>query len=155
MEKVLVLTAGLSGAGKSTVIKTTEYKNLPVVDADLEKIGMVGYDPKNITLEIHNASKVLARQKQLFHLSQGNSFIVDGTGTNVEKYIQFINEAKELGYKIVLLYVKVSTQTAIKRNSERARTVPVEVILQKSSLINQSVDMIATLSDQFITINND
>tara|TARA_R110002126_G_scaffold93089_2_gene220732 strand:+ start:8473 stop:8958 length:486 start_codon:yes stop_codon:yes gene_type:complete len=151
----LIITAGLPGAGKSTTISKSQFASLPVVDPDTEKEGMKGYDPKNITLEIHQESKIIARKKHLSHLSKGDSFIVDGTGTNVDKYIQFINEAKELGYKVVLFYVEVSTKTSIERNAKRSRSVPVEVILEKSSIIGQSTKMIGSICDEFITVNND
>jgi len=151
----LILTAGLPGAGKSTSLKNSDFAGLPVVDPDVEKEGMKGYDPKNISLEIHEESKRIARRKHLSFLANGESFILDGTGTNVEKYIQYINEAKELGYEVVLFYVEVSTKTSIERNAKRSRTVPVEVILEKSSIIGQSTKMIGSICDKFITVNND
>ena len=61
---------------------------------------MPNYNPKNISLEIHNESKKIARRKHLSKLGNNESFIVDGTGTNVEKYIQYVSEAKELGYNL-------------------------------------------------------
>jgi predicted kinase len=155
MKPTLIITAGLPGAGKSTTISKSEFASLPVVDPDKEKEGMKGYDPKNISLEIHKESKRIARRKHLSFLANGESFIVDGTGTNVEKYIQYINEAKELGYEVILFYVEVSTKTSIERNAKRSRTVPVEIILEKSSIIGQSTKMIGSICDKFITVNND
>ena len=79
----------------------------------------------------------------------------DGTGTNVEKYLQWINEARELGYTIVLFYVKVAASTSLKRNARRDRKVPEEVIVEKAGIINQSTELIGSVCDKFVVLKND
>lgn len=153
MKPTLIITAGLPGAGKSTYVKNAGYK-LPVVDPDEVKKSHQDYDPKN-PQAIHDWSKKIARQQHLQHLANDESFIVDGTGTNVEKYVQYINEAKELGYNVELHYVKVSVTTSIDRNSKRSRTVPVSIILEKAGVIDQTTKIIGQLCDKFITFEND
>ena len=152
--KQLILTAGLPGAGKSTVLSKSEYSHLPVVDPDEVKKTLPGYDPLNPQL-VHDESKLIARENHLMLLSKGESFVVDGTGTNVEKYLQWINEARELGYTIVLFYVKVAASTSLERNARRDRKVPEEVIVEKAGIINQSTELIGSVCDKFIVLKND
>ena len=152
--KQIILTAGLPGSGKTTTLKKSEYKDFPIVDPDEVKKTLPGYDPKNPHL-VHTESLKRARETHLMFLAMGSSFVVDGTGTNVEKYIRWINEAKELDYEVVLLYIKVKVATSLKRNSLRKRQVPVSVIREKAGIINQSTELLGLLCDKFITVEND
>lgn len=152
--KKLIFTAGLPGAGKSTVIKKSEYANLPCVDPDAIKESFEGYDPKHPEV-FHEASKKLARQKQLRFLSDDVSFIMDGTGTNVEKYLTWFQEARELGYQIEVIYVKVSVATSIKRNANRERVVPTQIIMEKATVIETAMDLLGSVADKYTVINND
>lgn len=153
LDKVLVFTAGLPGAGKSTVIKKGEFKNLPIVDPDEIKKENPLYDVNNPSTT-HEWSKMQARKRQLGYLSNEESFIMDGTGTNVEKYLRWFNEAREMGYKVVVLYVKVSVSTSIKRNAQRERTVPMDVILNKADVIDQSMNILGQVADEFLIVEN-
>ena len=150
----LYLTAGLPAAGKSTYLKQAGLQGVPTVDPDAIKETHPDYDPKAPEL-LHEWSKKLARQKHLRHLADNESFIVDGTGTNVEKYAQYINEAKELGYCIELHYIEVGVATSIDRNARRERSVPNAVILDKAGVIDQTTKIIGQLCDKFVTFKND
>lgn len=152
--KQIILTAGLPGSGKTTTLKKSEYKDFPVVDPDEVKKTLPGYDPKNPHL-VHTESLKRAREAHLMFLAMGTSFVVDGTGTNVEKYIGWINEAKELDYEVVLLYIKVKVATSLERNAQRERQVKVSVIREKALVINQSTKLLGSLCDKFIVVEND
>lgn len=149
----MILTAGLPGAGKSTYLREAGI-DLPTVDPDEVKKSHPEYDPKD-PAPLHEWSKKVARQQHLRFLSENISFVVDGTGTNVEKYVGYINEAKELGYEVELHYVKVSVQTSLERNAARERNVPNEVIMAKAGVIDQTTKVVGTVCDKFITIQND
>lgn len=153
--KTIIFTAGLPGSGKSTTILNSRFSNLPVVDCDTFKVTHPSYDPKNITLKLHDWSTRKARELHFELLSKGESFIVDGTGTNVEKYLRWFQEAKELGFKIVILYCKVRTATAIQRNFKRERSVPVSLIIKKAGIINQCMDLLGSIADEYITVQTD
>jgi predicted kinase len=152
-QPTLILTAGLPGAGKSTYLKTSGI-NLPVVDPDEEKKSHPDYDPKQPFL-IHDWSKRKARQKHVEYLAAGVDFIVDGTGTNARKYAQYIREARELGYRVELHYVRVSVETSLMRNAKRERNVPVSVIMEKAAVIEETTAMIGSVCDEFVIVDND
>jgi len=149
----LILTAGLPGAGKSTYLRNAGIE-LPKVDPDEAKKLHPDYDPKN-PQAVHNWSKKVARRFHLSLLSKNVDFVVDGTGTNVEKYARYIKEAQELGYKVELHYVRVKLETSIKRNANRARVVPMSVILEKADVIEQTTSIIAKMCDDFVVVEND
>lgn len=149
----LILTAGLTGAGKSTYLKNQQI-NLPVANSDAFLESHPDYNPKQPEL-LHEWAKV-ENQKLIYkYLSEGIDFVIDGTGTNVERYAKYINDAKELGYEVECHYVKVSLATAINRNAKRERTVPVSVIYEKAGIIDMTVEVIGSMCDKFITFNND
>ena len=150
----LILTAGLTGAGKSTVLKKMGLNSWNIANSDAFIEAHPEYDPKKPEL-LHEWAKQ-ENQKQIYKfLSEGVDFIIDGTGTNVERYAKYISDAKELGYTVELIYVKVKLQTAIERNAKRERTVPVEVIYEKSAVINHTVNAIGKMCDAMATVIND
>jgi len=149
----LIFTAGLPAAGKSTTIKRTEFKGLPVVDPDEIKKSHPDYDPKD-PQTTHAWSKMEARKLQLSYLSRQEDFIVDGTGTNVEKYVRWFQEAREMGYQIVVIYVKVSVQTSLTRNSLRERNVANKVIMEKAGIIDSCMSILGSIADEYLIIDN-
>ena len=152
MALTLHFTAGLPGAGKSTYINKVGLNTLPIVDPDQIKADHPDYDPKAPEV-LHEWSKRQARLKQLSLMGQQESFVVDGTGTNVEKYLQWFQEAREVGYKIVVHYVKVPTSVAIERNRKRERTVPMDIIVQKSGVIDQSIEILSQYADETVVVD--
>lgn len=154
-KKQIIFTAGLPGSGKSTTILNSKFKNLPIVDCDEFKKTHPAYEPKNITLELHDWSKRKARELHFELLSKGESFIVDGTGTNLEKYLRWFQEGRELGFEIVVLYVKVRTATSIQRNFKRERSVPVSLIVKKAGIIDQCMEILGSIADEYIVVKTD
>ena len=150
----LILTAGLTGAGKSTYLKLKGLDKMPIANSDAFLESHPDYNPKKPEL-LHEWAKKENQKLIYSYLSKDESFIIDGTGTNVERYAKYINDARELGYKIELHYVKVSLQTAIERNAKRARTVPATVIYKKADVIDGTVKAISQMCDKFEIYNND
>lgn len=141
--KEVIFTMGLPGAGKSTVIKRIAPE-MPIVDSDLIKKSHPEYDPKQPEL-IHDWSTVEA-QKLMYRMLGGyESFVVDGTGTNIEKYLQWFSDAKSAGFEVRVVFVDVNIQTAIERNAKRERSVPVEVIVEKSKTMNAAFEFYSTI----------
>ena len=153
-KKQLVFTAGLPGAGKTTFLKSTEFAGFPVVDCDEIKKLHPDYDPKNPGL-VHAWSQAEARRLQFRYMSENVSFVIDGTGTNIERYLGWFSEARELGYEVVVIYVKVKLETSLKRNAKRERVVPVDIIMQKAGIIDEAMDLLGSVADEFIVVNND
>lgn len=150
----LILTAGLTGAGKTTVLKNLNLTDMQIANSDMFIESHPEYDPKKPEL-LHEWAKQ-ENQKLIYRfMSNNEDFIIDGTGTNVERYAKYISDAKELGYTVELIYVQVKLETAIERNAKRSRTVPVSVIYKKAAIIEKTVAAIGAMCDEFRTINND
>ena len=151
--KELIIMAGLPGAGKS-YIRNKYYNKFNVVDCDEIKKKLPNYDPEQ-PRALHQESKIVEEYEIDHNLKEGNSFVYDTTATNIDKIVKLIQHAQELQYRVTIVYVKVSLATAMMRNSKRDRVVPVDVILDKYSKLNESINMFNIYANQLITIDNE
>ena len=67
-------------------------------------------------------------------------YALDGTGANYERTIRRMQDAKDAGFWIVLLYVKVNVETALRRNARRNRKVPEEELVAYVPTVSHAVD---------------
>lgn len=153
-QPVAVLTMGLPGAGKSTVIARMGLDTMPVVDPDRIKEGHPDYDPKNPEA-LHDWSKRQAEAAISNLVADGSDLLIDGTGTNVEKMVRRAQDLQAAGYTVKVLYVQVSLQTALARNAARERTVPEYVVRDKAEAISTAAEIVARYVDMFVTVPND
>ncbi|MGZ3796924.1 MAG: hypothetical protein ACXVB1_11180 [Pseudobdellovibrionaceae bacterium] len=153
-EKTLVIFAGPNGSGKSTFrLLETSLHDLPFVNADeiAKKYGTVG------KLETLKAQQE-AQEQIADYLSRGESFCFE-TVFYHESKIRLIENAKELGY-IVILYVvnPGNSHLNIIRVQERVKkgghNVPIEKILSRISRTLENLKTALPLVDGFFIINS-
>ena len=156
LQTKMIFTMGLPGAGKSTVIRKNKLaEGATVIDPDAVKETHPSYDPKN-PQTLHDWSKKVTDLVFAQALAAGEGFfVVDGTGTNAEKMVRKIKSAQAAGFECELLYVQVSLQTSLARNSARERTVPEQVVREKSEDIATSFEIVSRYADKITVINND
>lgn len=146
-----IFTAGLPGAGKSSVItKLLGDTGLRVIDVDkfyaLDQAK--GREPGDYPRYTEKASKMIDITTQ-----RNKSLILDGTGTNVNRYAETKKKLEDQGYQCLLLYVATDPDTAEqraqKRASETGRTVDVVGYYQR---LNKSFDSLTKLFDTNIVM---
>lgn len=154
--KKATFTMGLPGAGKSTVLETLNYYNgdFTIIDPDAIKAEKLDYDPKQPQV-YHTWSQEQAKKRFMQAIIDNKNIVVDGTGTSVERYAKQIKELKINGYEVTLLYVKVSLNTSLERNSQRERVVPKNVILEKFETIEIAYELLSSMVDIIKVVNND
>ena len=141
---------GLPGSGKSTILeqKYAEMKKIAVmVDPDAEKTKHPEFDPKKPEL-VHDWSQGEAKKTLQRGMGEGKDIIIDGTGTNLEKMIKYITDLQGSGYEVTLVYVKTSLKTALKRNKQRDRVVPENVIREKAEFIATSFEHLSSIVEK-------
>jgi len=151
-----ILTMGLPASGKSYTIKkhySDFQENAVLIDPDEIKKTHPDYDPKNVQ-PIHSWSKKIAKQKMLRAIANEENMIIDGTGTNSEKMVKWIKDLQAQGYTTEIVYVKVSMKTSLKRNRQRERFVPEEIIREKAEFISTSFDILSSIADEITVIDN-
>ena len=130
-----------------------ELENYTLVDPDVEKQNHPEYDPNHPEI-LHQWSKERANQKRLQAMSNGDNLIIDGTGTNAEKMVKYINDLQALGYEVTLLFVSVTLKTSLKRNAQRERTVPEHIVREKAEVITTSFEIVSRYADKVRVIDN-
>jgi predicted ABC-type ATPase len=153
MTKTATFTMGLPAAGKSTWI-ANNLGGVAIVDPDAIKAAHPDYDPKRPEL-LHSWSKQRADARFAALLAGDSDFVVDGTGTNAENLISKIRRAASAGFNTSLVFVVVSLQTSIARNSNRLRVVPESVVREKFETISLAFELVSREVDQIRVINND
>lgn len=154
MKKAL-MTMGLPGSGKSTVLTNNfNVAEYTLIDPDAIKKEHADYDDNNPSA-LHDWSKKEADARIARAIANDEDIIIDGTGTNSEKMVQNINRLQSAGYHVTVVYVKVKLSTALKRNAERARTVPEALVREKADLIATAVDIVSGYADEMKVIKND
>lgn len=152
----MVFTMGLPGAGKSTAMARLGLTAThSVIDPDLIKATMPGYDPKRPEIG-HEESTLAAERMFLAAVASGEGrWIVDGTGTNVEKMVRRIRQAQAMGFRCRLVFVRVSLATALARNAARERTVPASIVREKALDMATAFELVSGAADEITVIDND
>lgn len=142
---------GPPASGKSTT-RQDSYPSHRVIDPDEIKTSLPGYDPKNPS-RVHLLSKKIARQEFEESVKEGTSFVYDTTGGNTERMIREMAEARAAGFTITLLRVHAPLKTCLRRNRERERTVPDEVVREIWYEVQEAWEILYPLADQTITVD--
>ena len=151
--KTATFTMGVPAAGKTTIVESM-YKNITIIDPDKIKEGFVGYEAAN-PQGFHSESQKIAEMQFKMAILGEDDFVLDGTGTNAEKLIRRITEAKTQGFEINLIYVVVSLKVSLERNRNRQRVVPEQVVMEKYQDIRYAFDAVAPHADTVLVINNE
>ncbi len=147
-------TMGLPGSGKSRVV-AERHPDVQIIDPDAIKAGHPDYDPKSPG-DLHGWSKDVADAKFANATGAGvGDWLLDGTGTLVDKLVKNIRHAKACGFNTRLLFVAVSLETAIARNAKRERTVPESIIREKAEVIYTAFEIAAKEVDDVDVVWNE
>ena len=130
--------AGGPGSGKSYVVRySTGGTGLRVVNSDevfekyLKDAGismkMGSEDPRRDILR-GKAKKVTASRKENY-IEGRIGLVIDGTGREYDNIRSHKADLEALGYDTHMIFVNTSIEVALKRNIERARTVPEDVAI--------------------------
>jgi len=79
---------------------------------------------------IRNTAKAITQQQQSFYEAGRLGMIIDGTGDEVTKIKKKKDHAESLGYDCYMVFVNTSLEVALKRNAERDRTLPENLVKQ-------------------------
>lgn len=149
-----IITMGLPAAGKSTYLSRhvlpTGYQ---LVDPDVIKESHPAYTPEKAH-ELHEWSRIESDQLEYELTNQGVDIAIATCGANVPRMIETITRLHSRGYNVTLLYVACSLETSIKRNQQRPRVVPVEVIMDKYAKVGKAFETIKRYADSVVIVHN-
>ena len=162
-----IFLAGGPGSGKSYVAgKATGGTGLKMVNSDpafehlLKKAGLSlkmppeEFERKEVVRA--KAKAITARQKEGF-VEGRLGMIIDGTGKEVDKILYQKNMLDELGYDTYMIYVNTSIEVALKRNAERARSLPESDVIKFWKAVQNNIGQFSNIfrGSLIIVDNND
>ena len=132
-KRKVIFMAGGPGSGKSTVIKGLglEKQGFKVVNQDISlewlmKNHGLPTDMKDFTPEQASTfgklgwdARMIAKRKQAKYQGKGDGIIVDGTGNSLQVMQNQVQEFKNKGYDVQMVFVETSLETALERNQAR------------------------------------
>lgn len=137
-----IFLAGGSASGKSTIEKGLDTQGMVTIDSDaikkmlpeyidLMKIGGDARAPA--AMNVHEESSDIAARAYEMAKERGFSVVIDGTGNSGPgKFLSKLDDARDSGYDVDVVYVSAPTAVAQARAKKRAerdgRLVPPEVI---------------------------
>ena len=169
--RVAVFMIGLPGSGKSRVIDyryalsfaTRRPDNHTIVlDLDAELLQHPDYDPADPDIlylaQGQSAyqwadARVEARFCAGLNDPETRRLVVDGTGTNSERQIRRMQQARNAGFFVKALYVRVPVKTAIARAAMRKRGVKPERIQAYQNRMAEAMQTAALHADEVETVD--
>jgi len=160
----MIFTAGLPGSGKTFALKQRYgLENLVMLDLDVIMKEHPDFDPAEPARIYSERSAYAWADDRLQEEFEGilkrdpqpPLVAFDGTGTKVKRRIERMHQAREAGYWIRLLHIRVSLATALERNSRRHRRVPNHVLEQYQDELEAAIDAEKPHADEFIIHDND
>lgn len=164
-----IFTAGGPASGKSFIVgKTLEGHGLKTVNSDdffeylLEKQGL-SKDLDSMTpedyekaMEIRKRAKNLTDKQFSLYLDGRLGLVIDGTGRDFDKIKKTSDALKDLGYDTSMVFVNTSLDVALKRNTERERSVSSEIVKQYWSDAQENIGKFQNYFglENFIVIDN-
>jgi len=153
-KKQITFMIGSPASGKSTVADKIAGDKYEILDCDKIKESHPDYDPKNPHLLHEWSARELEKRFQKAIKKEGQ-YILDGTGSNSDKLIRRITEARQEGFVTKLVYVTCSLKECLRRNQTRERVVPENVVKEKYKDINYSFQAVSPHADKVEVINNE
>jgi predicted kinase len=127
----IIFMVGLPGAGKTSWV-ATHLHHYSVIDPDIIMQSHPDYDPRHPG-EFYRWAKQRS-ESMLNHALRNETgrWVYVGTGANIVTLLGRFAMAKRHNFRIGLIYVYCSLETALERNALRERRIPDSVICEKA-----------------------
>ena len=157
--------AGGPGSGKSYVAgRTMGGHGLKSVNADeafeylLKQAGLSlkmppeQQEPRDV---VRGRAKDITKARQKNYLEGRLGVVIDGTGKDANKILGQKSGLEELGYDTYMVFVNTSLDVALKRNAERARSVPEPIVVKAWKDVQANIGKFSNMFRAgFIVVDN-
>ena len=158
-----VFLAGGPGSGKSFIVGKTSLLSLgfKLINSDinyenaLKKAGLT-MEPEDIFSAQGQALRDKAKKitgLQLEMALKGRlGVVIDGTGKDYSKINTSVNQLRDLGYAVHMIFVNTDLETAQKRNKSRERVLPTTVVKKMWDAVQKNIGKFQGLFRNRMTI---
>ena len=167
----VIFLAGGAGSGKGNVISKLNLKEqgFKIVNSDislewLKKNSGLPENMNDFTKEqrsklgsLQHQARGIARRKQMKYQGEGGGVVVDGTGGSIRSMEKLVNEFKEKGYDVSMVFVETSLPVALERNAARKERSLLDKIVEKNhEAVQGNKDGFKNMfGDRFMEVNTD
>ena len=111
--------------------------------------------PLLVRTQSRNLARVPSLAWQAIRDESIERIILDGTGTKVARNARRMAEARAAGIWVKVLYVRVSLETAERRNAKRDRVVPIGTLERYEQALERAVQLGRDHADAVEIVDND
>ncbi len=170
-QRKVIFLAGGAGSGKGNVISKLGLKDqgFKIVNSDislewLKKNSGLPANMNDFTKEqrsklgsLQYQARGIARRKQMKYQGEGNGVVVDGTGGSIKSMEKLVNEFKDKGYDVSMMFVETSLPVALERNAARKeRSLLDKIVTKNHEAVQGNKDGFKTMfGDRFMEVNTD
>ena len=161
-----IFLAGGPGSGKTfitgrTALYTLGFKNINSDTAYEKAMTAAGLEMDGETImsaqgqAIRDNAKNLTQRQMDGYVKGRLGLTIDGTGRDFSKISKLVNEARSAGYDVAMMYINTDLETALARNSSRARQLPDEKVERMWKDVQSNIGKFQRLfKENFIVIDN-
>ena len=142
----VIFLAGGAGSGKSNVVKKLglEKSGFKVVNSDIslewlkknsglpENMNDLTKEQRSTLGKLQHQARGIAKRKMMKYQGNGDGIVVDGTGGSLNVMNKQVQEFKDAGYDVQMLFVETSLDTALERNKNRKERSLLDIIVRKN-----------------------
>ncbi len=170
-KRKVVFLAGGAGSGKGSIITKLglEKQGFKIVNSDislewLKKNSGLPADMRDLTKpqrstlgKLGAESRKIARRKMMKYQGEGNGVIVDGTGGSAKQMQKLVDEFKDKGYDVSMMFVETSLDIALERNRNRKERSLLSIIVKRNhEAVQKNKSGFKTLfGERFMEVNTD
>jgi cytidylate kinase len=163
-----IFFAGGAGSGKTFVARklASVFYGLKQVNPDAALKILMRRKGLDLTMPdreksqrepMRQISKQIAGKQQQMYTKSGLGMLIDTTGRSYKRISDTKQELEQQGYDTAMIFVKADIETQIKRNRQRERQVPDDVIKKNYEQIRQNLGRYSRLfgADLFVIDNSE
>ena len=167
----VVFLAGGAGSGKSNVVKKLglEKQGFKIVNQDIslewlkknsglpENMNDLTKEQRSTLGKLQHQAREIAKRKMMKYKGNADGVVIDGTGGSIKAMEKLVNEFKEKGYDVSMLFVETSLETALKRNKARKERSLLDKIVERNhaSVQANKSGFMTMFKDRFMEVKTD
>ncbi|MDC3237073.1 ATP-binding protein, partial [Candidatus Poseidoniaceae archaeon] len=167
----VIFLAGGAGSGKGSVISKLglEKQGFKIVNSDislewLKKNSGLPENMNDFTKEqrstlgsLQHQARGISKRKMMKYQGKADGVVVDGTGGSINAMGNLVNEFKDKGYDVSMVFVETSLETALERNKNRKeRSLLDKIVIKNHEAVQGNKGGFKDMfSDRFMEVKTD
>ena len=164
-KKINVSVSGLKTVNSDTefefLLKKYGFETFGTGKLDIDKWpdevfdAIAGGDEDSESMTVRKKAKLLTKARKEKYMEGRLGMIIDGTGHNYAKLSKEKKELEKMGYDCYMVFVNTSLNVAKKRNKERARRLPEDILVKSWNDVQKNLGGFQALfGSNFVIVDN-